>query len=166
MSLETLYSQILVYRFPITLLLFGSPWVTYLACVLIPTKREEPFLLSVNLALSTLSILMLVGYLAYATNTGGWSRVVTQADVLLLLLPPYHLIASLWLSKIRLPLQRIPAFRTMQGLVMMGGAFLALSWVLSKIRIVFFSYLPFGTFLGLMGLLLAVGYAGYRKLVN
>ena len=166
MSLETLYSQILAARTPIILLLFGSPWVTYLSCFAIPGKREEPVLLSVNLSLSTLSVLMLVGYLAYATNTGGWARVVTQADVLLLLMPVYHLGVSLWLARLRLPLRRIPAFRTMQGLVMLGGAFLILSWVLSKIRIVLFSYLPFGTFLALIALLLVLGYAGYRRLVD
>ena len=166
MSLETLYSQILAARVPIILLLFGSPWVTYLSCFAIPGKREEPFLLSANLLLSTLSVLMLIGYLAYATNTGGWASVVTQADILLLLLPIYHLAVSLWLARLRLPLRRIPAFRTMQGLVMLGGAFLALSWVLSKIRIVLFSYLPFGTFLGLIALLLVLAYAGYRKLID
>lgn len=166
MSLETLYSQILAGRVPIILLLFGSPWVTYLSCFAIPGKREEPVLLSINLALSTLSVLMLVGYLAYAVNTGGWASVVTQADILLLVLPVYHLAVSLWLARLRLPLRRIPAFRTMQGLVMLSGAFLALSWILSKIRIVLFSYLPFGTFLALIALLLVVAYAGYRKLID
>ena len=166
MSIGTLYSEILSYRLPLGLLLFVSPWVTYLACALIPGKREEPSLLSVNLALSTLSILMLVGYLAFALNTGGWAKVVNQADVILLVLPIYHVIASLYLAQLRLPLQRIPAFRTMQGLVMLGAAFFALSWVLSKIRIILFSYLPFGTFLGLMALLVVLGYVGYRKIVE
>ncbi|MGB3294005.1 MAG: hypothetical protein WBB01_13550 [Phormidesmis sp.] len=166
MSLEMLYSQILAARVPIMLLLFGSPWVTYLGCFAIPGKREEPVLLSINLALSTLSVLMLVGYLAYATNTGGWASVVKQADILLLFLPVYHLGVSLWLARLRLPLRRIPAFRTMQGLVMLSAAFLALSWILAKIRIILFSRLPFGTFLLLIALLLALGYAGYRKLVD
>ena len=164
MSLGDLYSEILAYRVPIMLLLFGSPWMIYLSCFLIPGKREEPLLLSLNLGLSTLSILILAGYLAFAANTGGWEKIVNQTDILLLILPVYHLLVSLWLSQLRLPLRRIPAFRTMQGLVMIGGAFFALSWVLSKIRIVLFSYLPFGTFLGVIALLLMVGYAGYRKL--
>ncbi|MEM6449160.1 MAG: hypothetical protein AAF703_02490 [Cyanobacteria bacterium P01_D01_bin.105] len=166
MSLEGLYTEILAYRIPIMLLLFGSPWVTYLSCVLIPGKKEEPFLLSVNLALTTLSIVMLLGYLAYATNTGGWTSVVQQADVLLLMLPIYHAGVSLYLSRLRLPLQAIPAFRTMQGLMMMSGALLALSWMLERIRIVLFSYLPFGTFLGVIAIVLAIGYAGYRKLLD
>ena len=166
MSLEGLYAEILAYRVPIILLLFGSPWITYLSCFLIPGKKEEPFVLSLNLALTTLSVVMLVGYLAYATNTGGWAKVVQQADVLLLLLPIYHAGVSLYLSRLRLPLQHIPAFRTMQGLVMISGVLLAISWLLARIRIVLFSYLPFGTFLGLIAILLAIGYAGYRKLID
>ena len=166
MSLEGLYTEILIYRVPIVLLLFGSPWITYLSCFLIPGKKEEPFLLSLNLALTTLSVVMLVGYLAYATNTGGWPKVVRQADVLLLILPIYHAGVSLYLSRLRLPLKVIPAFRTMQGLVMISGVLLALSWVLERVRIVLFSYLPFGTFLGLIAMLLFVGYAGYRKLID
>ena len=166
MSLAALYNQILLYRVPISVLLLVSPWLVYLACILIPGKREEPSLLSANLTFSTVSLLMLVGYLAYATNTGGWGKVVTQADVILLILPVYHLGVSLWLARLRLPLQAIPAYRTLQGLVMLGAAFLAVSWILAKIRIIFFSYLPFGAFLGLIALLLCFGYAGYRKLID
>ena len=109
---------------------------------------------------------MLLGYLAYAINTGGWASVVRQADIFLLLLPLYHAGVSLYLARLRLPLQAIPAFRTMQGLVMISGALLAVSWILERVRIVLFSYLPFGTFLGLLALLLAIGYAGYRKLLR
>lgn len=166
MSLEGLYTEILTYRVPIMLLLFGSPWITYLSCFLIPGKKEEPFLLSLNLALTTASLVMLVGYLAYATNTGGWTQVVRQADILLLLLPIYHAGVSLYLSRLRLPLSAIPAFRTMQGLVMISGALLAISWILERVRIVLFSYIPFETFLGLIAILLAIGYVGYRKLIN
>ena len=166
MSLEGLYTEILVYRVPIILLLFGSPWIAYLSCFLIPGKKEEPFILSLNLALTTLSVVMLIGYLAYATSTGGWTKVVQQADVLLLLLPAYHAGVSLYLSRLRLPLSAIPAFRTMQGLMMISGVLLAISWILERIRIVLFSYMPFGTFLGLIALLLAIGYMGYRKLLS
>ena len=166
MSLEGLYTEILTYRVPIILLLFGSPWMAYLSCFLIPGKKEEPFILSLNLGLTTISLVMLLGYLAYAINTGGWASVVRQADIFLLLLPLYHAGVSLYLARLRLPLQAIPAFRTMQGLVMISGALLAVSWILERVRIVLFSYLPFGTFLGLLALLLAIGYAGYRKLIR
>ncbi|MEM6613837.1 MAG: hypothetical protein AAF652_16575, partial [Cyanobacteria bacterium P01_C01_bin.72] len=81
-----------------------------------------------------------------------------------LFLPPYHLITSLWLSGNRIPLETIPAFRTLQGLTFLGGVFLVLSWLVGKIRIVFFSYLPFSSFLLLLAVLLGVAYVGYRKI--
>jgi hypothetical protein len=166
MTLEGLFLAIATYKVPIILGILAAPWLTYLICYFIPGQREEPFVLSINLGLAVLSLLMLSGYLAYATNTGGWQQVVTQADLFLLFLPPYYLIASLWISRQRLPLQLIPAFRTLQGLAMMAGMFLALSWLFSRIHLIFFSYLPLTAFLWLLAILLGIGYAGYRKLVD
>lgn len=163
MTLETLFTT---YRIPIIFLMLVTPWITYLICYFIPGKREEPFVLSANLWLSVISMLILTGYLAYATNTGGWQKVVQQADLFLLLLPPYHLITALWLSKQRLPLAAIPAFRTLQGLAMMGGVYLVMSWLASRIYIVFFSYMPFNSFLLILAILLGFGYFGYRKVFS
>ena len=164
MTLEALFSNIAVYRIPIILILLGSPWMTYLACYFIPGKKEEPYLLSFNLGLSMVSMLLLSGYLAYVTNTDGWQKVIKQTDILLLFLPTYHLIISLWLSSLRIPLKSIPAFRTLQGLTMLGAVFMVLSWLASKIHIVLFSNLPFSSFLGILAVLLGIGYVGYRKL--
>ncbi|MDJ0572683.1 MAG: hypothetical protein QNJ53_27080 [Pleurocapsa sp. MO_192.B19] len=164
MTLEALFSNIALYHIPIILILLFSPWMTYLACHFIPGKKEEPYLLSINLGLSMVSMLLLSGYLAYVTNTDGWQKVIKQADILLLFLPTYHLITSLWLSSLRIPLQSIPAFRTLQGLTMLGGVFMVLSWLASKIHIVLFSYLPFSSFLVILAVLLGLGYVGYRKL--
>ena len=47
--------------------------------------------------------------------------------------------------------------------LLMAGVFLALSWLLSRIRIVLFSFLPFSTFLWGLALLLGVGYIGYLR---
>lgn len=163
MTLETLFT---VYQFPLILLLLTSPWVTYLICRCIPGRREEPFVLSVNLWLSVLSLLALVGYLAYATNTGGWTPIVKQANLVLLFLPPYHLVTSLWLSRLRLPLDLIPAFRTLQGLALMGAVYLVFSWLASRIYLVFFSYMPFNSFLMILAVVLGMGYLGYRKVFD
>lgn len=89
------FDAIAFYRIPLILCLIGTPWIVYLICYAIPGKREEPYLLSFNLSISTISMLFLSGYLAYTTNTGGWQKVVREADIFLLFLPPYHLIASL-----------------------------------------------------------------------
>jgi hypothetical protein len=163
MTLETLFTT---YQLPVIVLMFTSPWVTYLICRCIPGYREEPFVLSVNLWLSVLSLLALAGYLAYATNTGGWTQLVKQANLLLLLSPPYHLVCSLWLSRLRLPLDTIPAFRTLQGLAMMGIIYLVFSWLATRIYIVFFSYMPFSSFLIILAALIGFGYMGYRKVFS
>ena len=166
MTLLDLFIAIAHYQIPLILFLIGTPWITYLACYAIPGKREEPYLLSFNLGISVTSMLLLAGYLAYTTNTGGWQKVAQEANIFLLFLPPYHLITSVWLSKQRLPLQSIPAFRTLQGLVILGGVFLAFSWLASKIHIVLFSRMPFSTFLAIIALLLALAYWGYRQMLN
>lgn len=160
MTFTTLFEQ---YRIPIILLMLISPWLAWATCYLIPGRREEPFVLSANLALSVASILCLIGYLAYASNTGGWQKFAEQADVFLLLSVPYHFGISIWLSKLRLPLERIPAFRFMQGLVMMGGVYLVVSWLARRIYIVFFSFIPFQYFLVFLAALLIAAYIGYEK---
>ncbi len=166
MTIETLFLTLLEYRIPIALAILAAPWLTYVICALIPGQREEPFVLSVNLTLAVISLLMLTGYLAYTTNLGGWQQVVQQADLLLLFLPIYYLLTSLWISKRRLPLHLIPAFRTLQGLMMMAGIFLVLSWLAEKIRIILFSFIPFSYFLLFLAVLVAVAYAGYRKILD
>lgn len=166
MTLEALFLNILEYRVPIILLVLVAPWLTYLLCFFIPGKLEEPFLLSLNLGLAVLSLFLWVGYLAYATNTGGWQRIVQQADIFLLFLPPYYLSTSLWISQQRLPLDAIPAFRIFKGLMLMAGVFLVLSWLLGRIRLIFFSYLPFSAFLWFLAILLAIAYTGYQYIVR
>jgi len=166
MTLQALFDQIILAREPIIFLMLIAPWLTFLLCLIIPGKREEPFLLSLNLTLAVISMLVLVGYLAYATNLGGWAKVVKEADLVLLILPPYYLISSLWLSRQRLPLNMIPAFRTLQGLMVIGAVFLIFSWIVSRIYFVFFTRLSFPGFLVAIAILLAVAYWGYQKLFD
>lgn len=166
MSLENLFILLAAHPSEIFLALLLAPWLTGLICWIIPGRREEPWLLSVNLWLAVISLLLWVGYLAYASNTGGWSLVVKQANILLLLAPPYYAIASLLISRQLLPLSSIPAFRTLQGLVVMGAVYFAIAALFSRIRIYFFSYLPFSTFLWCLALLLGLGYWGYCQFIG
>lgn len=166
MTFEAVYLAIQANKGPLMILMLSSPWLAYVTCQLIPGKREEPFVLSANLTLSVISLVLWSGYMAYATNTGGWSLVVKQADLVLLFLPMYHLVISLWLSRRCIPLASIPAFRALQGLALMAVAFLALSWLLSRIRILLFSFLPFPTLLWGLAVLVGLGYLGYLKLVG
>ena len=142
-----------------------APWITWSICFVVPGYREEPWVLSLNLWLAMVSIMFWMGYMAYATNMGGW-RIIKHGDFLLLIMPLYYLISSVWVAKQRIPLARVPAFRTLQGAAMMTGAFLILSWFLGRIRIVLFSYLPFSSVLWLLALALTLGYIGYRRIVD
>ena len=105
-----------------------------------------------------------LGYLFYATNTGGWSQVVREADLLLLLAPLYYLGVSLWVSRQRLPLSQLSTFRVLQGLGMIAAAFLLLSWIMNKIRLILVSYLPLGFFLLVLASLVSLAYLGYLRL--
>ncbi len=163
MTFESLFT---IYKLPIILVMLGLPWTAYLICFVIPGRREEPFVLSANLAISVIGMLTLSGYLAYVTNTGGWQQFVRQTDIILFFLPLYHLAVSLWLSRLRMPLAMIPAFRFMQGAALMGVVFLCFSWLASRIYIVLFSYIPFSSFLGILAVLLAVAYMGYLKMLG
>jgi hypothetical protein len=166
MTLETLFLKLVEYRALLVPTLFLAPWIAYALCLAIPGKREEPFILSVNLGLAVLSLFLWVGYLVYALNTGGWQQVVQQADIMLLFAPLYYFVTSLLLSQYRLPLGQIPVFRTIQGLALMVGVFLAFAWIMSRVHILFFTYIPFPVFLLLLVALLGIGYTGYRRVVS
>lgn len=164
MTLEELFGAIVAWRVPLLLLMLSAPWVTYLICYAIPGQREEPVVLSINLSLSILSFLLWLGYLLYTVNSIGWQGVVLQADVLLLLLPPYYFGISLWVSRRRLPLEKVPVARFLKGLAFLSGGLFATFWLLDRIRIIFFAYLPLPLFLGVLLTCLTLAYLGYRYL--
>ncbi|MDX2272146.1 MAG: hypothetical protein NW237_09395 [Cyanobacteriota bacterium] len=166
MTLETFFILLNENSIPITLLIVAAPWLVWILCSWIPGQREEPFLLSLNLALAVLSLALWAGYLAYASNTGGWQQVVKEANILLLGIPPYYVFTSLWVARQRMPLSQLPAFRTLQGVAIMVGAYLVLSWLGRRIHIIFFSYMPFSAFLWILAGLLGVAYLGYRRLMG
>lgn len=165
MTLETIFRLIIEYKLPITIGIFVAPFLAWFICWIIPGRREESFVLSVNMALALFSLVMWVGYLIYALNSGGLIRIV-EADLFLFLAPPYYMTASILLSRRRMPLDEIPAYRAFQGLTILVIIFLILSWIFNRIRIIFFSYLPLGYFLGLILILLVIGYLGLRRLTG
>ncbi len=63
-----------------------------------------------------------------------------------------------------MPLDQLPAFRVLQGVGMIAIAYLVLSWIGSKLRLVLVSYLPFGFFLLLLASLVGLAYLGYLRL--
>jgi len=166
MTLQSLYEDLNTYAIGVSLLIFVLPWLIWILCTLIPGEWEEPWLLSFNLALAVVSLLMWAGYLAFTTNTAGWAKVVREANVLLLLVPPYYLLTSLWVSRQRLPLGQIPFFRTLQGVMILAGVYMVLAGILARTRIIFFSFVPFSQVLWLLAILLVIGYLGYRQVVG
>ena len=166
MTLQTLFLFLLKHRAIVVGLIVIAPWLSWLICVVVPGRREEPFILNFNLGLALVSLLGEIGYLLYATNTGGWSQVVQEGDILLLLAPLYYVGVSIWLSRQRLPLSQLPVYRVVQGLGMIAVAYLLLSGILSKIRLIFFSYLPLGYFIILIAGLIGLAYLGYLKIMG
>jgi len=159
----TIESLLTLYKLPVLLLIILTPWIAYYICILIPGTKEEPFVLSVNLSLSAFAAMVFAGYIAYASNTGGWGKIGKEADILLLLSAPYHVICSIILAKKRFPLNKIPAFKFIQGLMLMSLVFIFFSWISNRIHFYFFSYIPFNVFLMVLGVVLLIGYIGYTK---
>lgn len=166
MTLQTLFTWFVNHRSVILLLLFFAPWLALGLCVVIPGRREEPFILNFNLGMACLSLLFAVGYLMYATSSGGWARVIQEADILLMLAPCYYVGVSLWVTQQRLPLEQVPAFRAIQGLAFIGVGYLGIAWFLSKVHFLIFSYVPFQFLMILVLGLLGVMYFGYLRLTG
>ena len=166
MTIQDLFLLILEYRVIVLAMMFLAPWLSYLICVLVPGTKEEPLVLNLNLNLALICLLGEIGYLLYASHLGGWQRIVEDSEFLFLLAPVYYVGVSLWVSRQRLPLKKLPAFRALQGLGMLVAAYLLLAWLFSKIRIVLFSYLPFGFLVVAVIALLSIGYLGYLKILG
>jgi hypothetical protein len=166
MTLEKIFTSFNQQGTLLALILLLLPWVIWILCDLIPGSHEEPFLLSLAIGVELAATTGWAGYLAYATHEGGWKSVVQEANGLLLIVPPLSLILSIWVARQRLPLDKIPAIRTLQGLAILIGVYLILAWLGSRVRIVFFSYMPFSAFLWILAGLLLIGYLGYRRIMN
>lgn len=161
----TLASFFAAYARPLTYAMLAAPWVAYALCWLIPGRREEPWILGANLWLSLLSLIALAIYVVYVHESGGWQGLVERADLWFLFLPPYHFLTSLWLSKMRLPLREISTIRIFQGLGLMAVIFLLMSWLASRVYLVFFSYLPFHVFLLVIAGLAGLAYWVFRRFI-
>ena len=71
-----------------------------------------------------------------------------------------------WVAYQRVPLAQIPAFRMLQGLALIAAAFLGLSWIIGRIRIIFFARLPFTFFIFILAILGIIAYLGYLRLTG
>jgi hypothetical protein len=166
MTFQQLFILFNDYKPVVLLIILSAPWLALSICIAIPGQREEPFVLSFNLGMSIICLLMTLGYLLYATNNGGWTRVIQEADILLLLAPCYYVSVSVWVTKLRLPLSQIPLIRAIQGLALIGAGYLGVAWFVSKIRILALTFVPYQVWaLFILGLL-SIGYLGYLRLTK
>lgn len=90
---------------------------------------------------------------------------VMQSDVYLQILPIIVMLVTIVLIRKNVSLDAIPGFDKISGLWFMLFATMFLMWLLEKIHIVVFSYLPFQYLLGVFVVLFALIYLGWRKFV-
>lgn len=166
MTLQDLYTLLYDYKPAVLVAMLFAPWIALGLCIAIPGDREEPFILSFNLSMAVLSLLLAVGYLWYATHTAGLQKVIQQADILLMLAPCYYVSISLWVARQRLPLTQIPAVRIIQGIALIGAGYLGVTWILSKLRILVLTFLPFPLLLMFLLGLAGLAYLGYLKITD
>jgi len=91
---------------------------------------------------------------------------VMQTDVYLQILPIIVMVVTICLIRRNVDLSLIPGFDKISGLWFMLFATMFLMWLLEKIHIVVFSYLPFQYLLGIFAILFALIYLGWRKFVR
>lgn len=166
MTLESLYLYLQSNSAGIVVSLLFLPWIAWGGCKLIPGKREEPLILNVNLSMAIVSFLMAVGYLWHATHTRSLNQIIAKTDILLLTAPFYYLFLSLWLTQQRIPLSELRSYRIAQGFAFIGAGYLGISFLMSKFRLLVFSYMPFHYLVLLVFGLLGLLYLGYQRLIG
>jgi hypothetical protein len=91
---------------------------------------------------------------------------IMQTDLLLQVLPILAMVVTIFIMKKNINLEFVPGFDKIYALWMILFASMLLMWLLERIHIVVFSYLPFqyllGIFLGIFGIM----YFGWKKITK
>jgi hypothetical protein len=91
---------------------------------------------------------------------------IMQTDLLLQVLPIVTMVVTIFIMKKNINLEFVPGFDKVYALWMILFATMALMWLLERIHIVVFSYLPFqyliAIFLGIFGFI----YFGWKKIAK
>ena len=166
MTFQDFFSILATHKILVLLVLLSAPWFALGICMALPGKRLEFFVLNFNLGMAFLTLILVLGYVLYATSQGGWTQVVEEADMLLLLAPFYYAGVSLWMTRQRVSLNDLPIVRIVQGIALITASYLLLSWILRKARIIIFAYVS-SQFLVLILLgIVGLGYFGYKRLMG
>ncbi|CAH0994631.1 hypothetical protein EMA8858_00743 [Emticicia aquatica] len=91
---------------------------------------------------------------------------VMQTDVYLQILPVIVMLVTIFLIRRNVDLSLVPGFDKISGLWFMLFSTMFLMWLLEKIHIVVFSYLPFQYLIGVFIILFALIYLGWRRFVK
>jgi hypothetical protein len=91
---------------------------------------------------------------------------IMQTDVYLQILPIVIMLVTIFVIRRNVDLSLVPGFDKMSGLWFMLFATMFLMWLLEKIRIVVFSYLPFQYLLGIFAILFTLIYLSWRKIMK
>jgi hypothetical protein len=88
---------------------------------------------------------------------------IMQTDVYMQILPIVMMLVTIFIIRRNVDLTLIPGFDKITGLWFMLFATMFLMWLLEKIHIVVFSYLPFQYLLGIFVVLFVLIYIGWRR---
>jgi hypothetical protein len=91
---------------------------------------------------------------------------IMQTNLLLQVLPIVSMLITTLIIKSNILLDYVPGFNKILGLWLMLFATMFLMWMLEKIRIVVFSFMPFQYLLGIFGLIFGGLYLGWKKIRN
>jgi len=91
---------------------------------------------------------------------------VMQTDIYIQILPVVIMLLTIFVIRRNVDLSILPGFYKISGLWFMLFATKFLMWLLEKIRIVVFSYLPFQYLIGIFTILFALIYLGWKKIVK
>lgn len=91
---------------------------------------------------------------------------VMQTDVYLQILPIIVMVLTIFLIRRNVDLSLVPGFDKISGLWFMLFTTMLLMWLLEKIHIVVFSYLPFQYLLVVFAVLFALIYLGWRRFIR
>nr|WP_299416356.1 hypothetical protein [uncultured Emticicia sp.] len=89
-----------------------------------------------------------------------------QTDIYIQILPVVIMLLTIFVIRRNVDLSILPGFDKISGLWFMLFATMLLMWLLEKIRIVVFSYLPFQYLIGIFAILFALIYLGWKKFVK
>lgn len=71
-----------------------------------------------------------------------------------------------WLTKQRVPLSQLRSYKIVQGFAFIGAGYLGISFLMSKFRLLVFSYMPFEYLVAIVFALIGLMYFGYRRLTG